>query len=79
MNPPEFHRLAEYELNEAAQFYELEDPGLGAAFLVEVDRLYRLHPKSERYSAERFVAAFSVDSPTRSSTRSSRTASGFSR
>jgi len=37
MNPPEFHRLAEYELNEAAQFYELEDPGL-VPLLVEVDR-----------------------------------------
>jgi len=34
----EFHRLAEYELNEAARYYELEDPGLGAVFLVEVDR-----------------------------------------
>ena len=38
MGRPEFHRLAEYELNEAAQYYDLEDPGLGAAFLDEVDR-----------------------------------------
>ena len=38
MGPPEFHRLAEYELNEAAHYYELEEPGLGAAFLIEVDR-----------------------------------------
>jgi len=38
MDPAEFHRLAEFELNEAAQYYELEDPGLGAAFLVEIDR-----------------------------------------
>ena len=38
MEPPEFHRLAEYELNEAAQYYDLEEPGLGAAFLEEVDR-----------------------------------------
>jgi toxin ParE1/3/4 len=38
MDRPEFHRLAEYELNEAAQYYDLEDPGLGAAFLDEVDR-----------------------------------------
>ena len=38
MDRPEFHRLAEYELNEAAQYYDLEDPGLGAAFLEEVDR-----------------------------------------
>ena len=41
MDPPEFHRLAEYELNEAAQYYELEDAGLGAAFLVEVERCLR--------------------------------------
>ena len=38
MDRPEFHRLAEYELNEAAQYYDLEEPGLGAAFLEEVDR-----------------------------------------
>ena len=38
MERPEFHRLAEYELNEAAQYYELEEPGLGSAFLEEVDR-----------------------------------------
>ena len=38
MDRPEFHRLAERELNEAAQYYDLEDPGLGAAFLDEVDR-----------------------------------------
>ncbi len=38
MDLPEFHRLAEYELSEAAQYYELEEPGLGATFLVEVDR-----------------------------------------
>ena len=38
MGRPEFHRLAEHELNEAAQYYDLEDPGLGAAFLEEVDR-----------------------------------------
>ncbi len=38
MDRPEFHRLAEYELSEAAQYYDLEEPGLGAAFLEEVDR-----------------------------------------
>ena len=37
MERPEFNRLAEYELNEAAQYYELEEPGLGSAFLEEVD------------------------------------------
>jgi toxin ParE1/3/4 len=38
MDRSEFHRPAEYELNEAAQYYDLEEPGLGAAFLEEVDR-----------------------------------------
>jgi Putative addiction module component len=38
MRPPEFHRLAEQELNESAQFYDLEDPGLGSAFLQEIAR-----------------------------------------
>ncbi len=32
-----FHRLAERELNEAARYYELESPGLGVAFLAEVE------------------------------------------
>jgi plasmid stabilization system protein ParE len=38
MAPPEFHRLAERELTEAAQYYDLESPGLGSSFLEEVDR-----------------------------------------
>ena len=38
MGRPEFHRLADRELNEAAQYYDLENPGLGASFLLEVDR-----------------------------------------
>jgi hypothetical protein len=33
-----YHRLAELELNEAAAYFELEKPGLGARFLREVDR-----------------------------------------
>src|SRR2546426_7566319 len=37
MGRPEFHRLADRELNEAAQYYELENPGLGSSFLKEVD------------------------------------------
>jgi len=37
----EFDRLAERELNEAAQYYDLEKPGLGPAFLREVDRSLR--------------------------------------
>ena len=38
MGRPEFHQLADRELNEAAQYYELENPGLGSSFLKEVDR-----------------------------------------
>ena len=41
MERPEFHQLAEHELNEAAQYYDLEEPGLGSAFLEEVDRCLR--------------------------------------
>lgn len=33
-----FNSLAEQELNDAAQYYELESAGLGAAFLSEVER-----------------------------------------
>jgi plasmid stabilization system protein ParE len=33
-----YHRLARRELSEAAQYYESESPGLGAAFLDEVER-----------------------------------------
>ena len=38
MDRPEFHRLAERELNEAAQYYDGEEPRLGSSFLQEVDR-----------------------------------------
>lgn len=37
----EVHRLANRELNEAAQYYDLEKPGLGSSFLREVDRCVR--------------------------------------
>jgi hypothetical protein len=33
-----FHPLAERELNDAAQYFEHESQGLGAAFLSEVER-----------------------------------------
>jgi toxin ParE1/3/4 len=33
-----FNELAERELNEAAQYYELEQPGLGVAYLTDVRR-----------------------------------------
>ena len=46
-----FHRLADYELNEAIQYYELERPGLGSAFLREAERCLRFiseHPQAGR-------------------------------
>jgi len=33
-----YHRLARRELNESAQFYNSEGPGLGSSFLDEVER-----------------------------------------
>lgn len=33
-----FHDIAKVELNEAAGYYELESPGLGMAFVAEVER-----------------------------------------
>ena len=33
-----FHELAEREINDAAQYYEHEQPGLGAAFIADVRR-----------------------------------------
>lgn len=33
-----YHRLARLELNEAAHYYNAESPGLGSAFLDEVER-----------------------------------------
>ena len=41
MDEPEFHRLADGELIDAAQYYDLETPGLGSSFLEEVARCLR--------------------------------------
>ena len=38
MDQPDFHRLANCELNEAAGSYELESPGLGSSFLKQIER-----------------------------------------
>lgn len=32
------HEAAEAEINEAADFYDIESPGLGGAFIDEIDR-----------------------------------------
>ena len=81
MDLPEFHRLAERELNEAAQYYDTEEPGLGSSFLQEVDRCLQsiqAHPEAGPIVVM-FVAASSADFPTLFSTRSSPLASEFSR
>ena len=44
-----FHRLAELELSESAQYYESQSPDLGRAFLDEVERSVRSileHPEA---------------------------------
>jgi toxin ParE1/3/4 len=49
MGQASFHDLADRELNEAAQYYELETPGLGLAFVNEVERCVRSisqHPEA---------------------------------
>jgi hypothetical protein len=82
MDRPEFHRLADRELNEAAQYYDLENPGLGSSFLEEVDRCLQSiedHPEAGMILVVPFVVASSADSRTPCSTRSSRVVSGFSR
>ena len=80
MDRPEFHRLAEYELNEAAQYYDLEEPGLGAAFLGEVDRCLQSIQTAPEAGAilrgtvrRRLLRRFR----TRCCTRSGQVASGF--
>lgn len=35
------HEAAEAEINEAADFYDLQSPGLGDAFLAEIERTIR--------------------------------------
>ena len=49
MGQASFHELADRELGEAAQYYELETPGLGSAFVSEVERCVRAilqHPEA---------------------------------
>ena len=49
MARPDFHRLADRELNEVAQYYEGEQSGLGVSFLEEIDRCLQsieAHPEA---------------------------------
>lgn len=80
MERPGFHRLAERELNEAAQYYDRESPGLGSSFLEEVDRCLESiqeAPEAGMISRVPFAVASSADSRTPFSTRSSPVASEF--
>jgi plasmid stabilization system protein ParE len=46
-----FNPLAERELNDAARYYEIESPGLGSAFVSEVERCSNAileHPEAGR-------------------------------
>lgn len=46
---PKFHALADRELNEAVQYYELESPGLGVTLINEVERclgVLSAHPEA---------------------------------
>jgi toxin ParE1/3/4 len=36
------HEIAETEINEAADFYDLESPGLGGVFLDEIQRAFQI-------------------------------------
>jgi plasmid stabilization system protein ParE len=38
VRPLRLHEHADFELNDAADYYDRESPGLGSAFLDEVDR-----------------------------------------
>jgi hypothetical protein len=68
-----FHKLAERELNEAAQYYELETPGLGVAFLNEVEECQRSieqHPEAGTVVQGRVRRPFFIASRTLFSTPS---------
>jgi len=45
------HELAEYELNDAADYYNAKEPGLGRSFILEVKRVVSQiseHPESAK-------------------------------
>ena len=67
-----YHRLARRELNEAAQFYNAESPGLGSAFLDEVERCTQAivnYPEAGSLTIGSSAADWFSGFPTRSSTR----------
>ena len=67
-----FNELAERELNDAAQYYEHEQPGLGAAFIAEVRRCTETlvqHPESGSIVLGSIRRRLCRDSPLGSFTR----------
>ena len=51
VKPASFHPLAEMEMNEAAEYYETREKGLGEAFIDEIERVLNLvqrNPESAR-------------------------------
>jgi len=61
-----FHPLAERELNDAAQYYEMESQGLGSAFLAEVQRCCASiveHPEAATQSAAPCDVGWSYETP----------------
>lgn len=49
IKPASFHPMAEIEMNEASEFYDTREMGLGAAFIDEVERVVnsiRQNPES---------------------------------
>jgi hypothetical protein len=62
-----FNELAERELNDAAQYYELERPGLGAGFIDEVQRCSEAiaaPPMRDLSSAATFASGCVIAAPT---------------
>ena len=53
MDRPDFHQLAERELNEAAQYYDVEEPGLGLSFLQELDHCLQSIDQAQRHPDSR--------------------------
>lgn len=61
MGRTEFHRLADRELNEAAEYYELESPALGV-FILECGRLLGWPELAARTSRRRLRTQYSAAS-----------------
>jgi plasmid stabilization system protein ParE len=80
--PIRFDPAAQRELNEAADFYDAEDPGLGGAFLDAIERAFRqiqAFQSRRRSPSPRFAPRFSPRFRHRSSIGRPTRSSSFSR